>query len=598
MATIDDVLYGKNRRDMYRKSQPYDEDARLSFKSTEEVMCTVQNSSIIICVVVVLAAIIALQFVMVPLILAYFVTFLMAPMMDLMEKRPYDGIPYPKNTVLCKTKYADEFWWANDGESYYEKMPEDYDQEGVWQTPMDKEKLVGRQRMTQAEWDEAKDRAALEGLDEFVSGCTTAAKFPHMIACVFTLLGWCGMTYFVVWLLVTNFEAFTAADRHEACKNSPGWDAYDQTIYGDPAKQEDNPILECDTCSTEEGTPGFWLGAADPRLTDPDGACRCCTTANVLSEYEIPGDDTSAVNIETGDRSIGFMWTKFMNDQMDYLEDDLGIFVYRELECPQTLLDNVTVTASVQSGYVDFVFSGVDSLKEQQGSWETKTDKCKRKLVFPRQPDGQTWAEFSATVGTIGTAISDLILVLMLAVFILLERPEGRTISGDHVMMMQIEDMVKNYISLKTILSAVTGVLVAVSLVVCQVQMAIIFGFLSFLLNFVPMVGSMIAIVLPIPLVLLDDRVVGWQKTMAILLPTCVQGYVGNFLEPAVFGASLNLTAIAVLLGLVVFAFFWGISGAVLSVPLLGAIKIVLHHTDHPIAKYFLKLIREDSSIP
>jgi predicted PurR-regulated permease PerM len=104
--------------------------------------------------------------------------------------------------------------------------------------------------------------------------------------------------------------------------------------------------------------------------------------------------------------------------------------------------------------------------------------------------------------------------------------------------------------------------------------------------------------VLPIPLIILDENVVSWQKTLAILLPTCVQGYVGNFLEPAVFGASLNLTAIAVLLGLVVFAVLWGIPGAVLSVPLLGAIKIVLHHTDHPIAKYFLKLIREDGNLP
>jgi hypothetical protein len=33
-------------------------------------------------------------------------------------------------------------------------------------------------------------------------------------------------------------------------------------------------------------------------------------------------------------------------------------------------------------------------------------------------------------------------------------------------------------------------------------------------------------------------------------------------------------------------------------VPLLGAIKITLHHTDHPMAKYFLVLIREDPTIP
>jgi predicted PurR-regulated permease PerM len=594
MAHIDDVLYGKGRRAMYEKSMPYDEVQRLSFKTTQEVMCTIQNSSIIISVVVVSTAVISLRFVLVPLIMAYFVTFLMAPMMDFMEKRPYDGIP---KMVLCKDKYADDFWWAHDGESYFEKLPADYDVEGVWQFP-DKEARADRQRMTQTQWDEAKDRAALEGLDELVVGCTTAVKFPHMAACAFTLIGWIAIAYGVIALLVDNLEAFTAADRHDACRNTPGWEDYDKSVYGDPGKQEENPILECDECSTEVGAPGFWLGASDPRLTDPLKACRCCTSANVPSDKVDPTDDKSEDIKTTGDRSVQFMWTKFLNDQMDYLETDMGVFVYKELDCPSLLLDDITVNSTISNGYVDFVITGVDALKSQMGTWETKTERCSRQAVFPRNPDGQTWEEFSATIGVFGTFISDLILVLMLAVFILLERPEGRTITGDHIMMMQIEDMVKNYISLKTLLSMVTGILVAISLTICNVKMAMIFGFLSFALNFIPMVGSMIAIVLPIPLVILDENVVGWQKTLAILLPSAVQGYVGNFLEPAVFGASLNLTAIAVLLGLVVFAVLWGIPGAILSVPLLGATKIVLHHTDHPIAKYFLKLIRENGNMP
>lgn len=589
MAHIDDVLYGKNRKGMYQKSLPFDEETSLSFKSTEEVMCTIQNASIIITVVVGLACIIALEFVLVPLILAYFVTFLMAPMMDFMEKRPYDGIP---KTVLCKNKYADDWWWAHDGDSYFEKKPEDYDIEGVWNFPS-KEDRVGRQRMTQAEWDEAKDRAALEGTTKFVVDCTTAIKFPHMIACAFTLIGWCVIVWGVCMLLLTNFERFSASDRNEACKNSPGWDSYDKEVFSDPSAQlaDLDPILECESeCKLETDDVIATMSATHQ--------CRCCTSANVISDPD-PSDPTNKTDIKTtGDRSIQFMWTRFLNQQMDMLETDMGVFVYRELECPKKDISSINVTSTVQDGYVEFVFSNVQVLREQQGSYETRTDACTRAPVFPRDPNGQTWGQFSATLGGFGKILSDLVLVLMLAVFILLERPEGRTISGDHMAMMQIEGMVKNYITLKTVLSFVTGVLVAISLEGCGVQMGIIFGFLSFLLNFVPMVGSMIAICLPIPIVILDDKVEGSAKTLAILIPSAIQGYVGNFLEPAVFGASLNLTAIAVLLGLVVFGVLWGLPGAVLSVPLLGAAKIVLHHTDHPIAKYFLMMIREDSSIP
>merc|ERR1711988_766360 len=70
--------------------------------------------------------------------------------------------------------------------------------------------------------------------------------------------------------------------------------------------------------------------------------------------------------------------------------------------------------------------------------------------------------------------------------------------------------------------------------------------------------------------------------------------YVGNALEPAMFGASLNLTEISVLLSLVFCSYLWGLYGAVLSVPLLGVWKIVAHNVDHPIAKGMLKLIRQD----
>ena len=573
----------------------YDEESKLSFKSTPEVMCTIQNSSIIICAVTGFAAIFALEFVLVPLILAYFVTFLMAPMMDLMEKRPYDGIP---KTVLCKNKYADDFWWAHDGDSYFEKLSQDYNVEGEWVFPS-KEERVGRQRMTQAEWDEAKDRGALDGSSKFIVDCTTSFKFPHMAACAFTLIGWVAMVYGAVWLLSSNFEAFTAADRHEACKNSPGWENFDKNLFADPkngVSDEKKLILECDAECTLESD----LVIADMALNGFGSSenCRCCTTANAVSDKVNPNDDTGEEIKTTGDRSIQFMWTRFLNEQMDYLEVEMGIFIFRELICPKKDVSNVNVTSTFQDGYVDFVFSGVESMREQQGSWDTKTAECARQDVFPRNPDGQTWEQFGGSLSFVGVLLSDLVLVLMLAVFILLERPEGSTISGDHIMMMQIESMVKNYISLKTLLSFMTGVLCAIALEGCGVKMGIIFGFLSFLLNFVPMIGSVIAICLPLPIIVLDENVQGMSKTLAILIPTAIQGYVGNFLEPAVFGKSLNLTAIAVLLGLVVFGALWGLAGAVLSVPLLGAFKIVMHHTDHPIAKYSLLMIREDNNMP
>ena len=116
-------------------------------------------------------------------------------------------------------------------------------------------------------------------------------------------------------------------------------------------------------------------------------------------------------------------------------------------------------------------------------------------------------------------------------------------------------------------------------------------------LNFIPNVGSMIAMFLPMPVVIVDPGLEMWQKVGAFVGPGIVQGYVGNALEPMVFGKSLNMTPLAILAALVIWGSVWGLMGAILSVPLLGIQKICLTHANHPMAKYFLSLIREDPTV-
>ena len=112
---------------------------------------------------------------------------------------------------------------------------------------------------------------------------------------------------------------------------------------------------------------------------------------------------------------------------------------------------------------------------------------------------------------------------------------------------------------LKTALSVLTGGLVAAALLICQVRLAVIFGLLSFMLNYIPNVGSMIAMVLPLPIIWLDDSLSSGQQLMGTMLPVLIQGYIGNFLEPAVFGSSLNVTALSVLAALVFWGSIWGL---------------------------------------
>jgi AI-2 transport protein TqsA len=148
------------------------------------------------------------------------------------------------------------------------------------------------------------------------------------------------------------------------------------------------------------------------------------------------------------------------------------------------------------------------------------------------------------------------------------------------------ERQIKHYIVLKVLLSAVTGVLTAVILYVLGVDLAIVFGLLAFMLNFIPSLGSIIATLLPLPIVLLDPNATPLFIVAAILGPGSVQFLIGNIIEPKLMGRGLDLHAITVLMALIFWGILWGPIGMILSVPITAVIKIILerHPTTEPYA--------------
>ena len=79
----------------------------------------------------------------------------------------------------------------------------------------------------------------------------------------------------------------------------------------------------------------------------------------------------------------------------------------------------------------------------------------------------------------------------------------------------------------------------------------------------------------------LDPSLTPISKILAIVGPIFIHGVVGNVVEPQVFGASLELHPVMVLLALAFWYLLWGSAGAILSVPMTASLRIVLsHHAD------------------
>jgi AI-2 transport protein TqsA len=122
----------------------------------------------------------------------------------------------------------------------------------------------------------------------------------------------------------------------------------------------------------------------------------------------------------------------------------------------------------------------------------------------------------------------------------------------------QIDQRIKRYLLTKVVVSGLTGLLVGVTLWVLDVQLAMVFGLLAFLLNFIPNIGSVIATLLPLPVVVLSPDLSMVAKILAIAIPGAVQFSVGNLIEPKIMGESLDLHPVVVLLGLIFFGWLWG----------------------------------------
>jgi AI-2 transport protein TqsA len=148
------------------------------------------------------------------------------------------------------------------------------------------------------------------------------------------------------------------------------------------------------------------------------------------------------------------------------------------------------------------------------------------------------------------------------------------------------ETDVKRYIVVKAVLSAATGVLVGLALQLLGVKLAVLFGLLAFLLNFIPSVGSVLATLLPLPVVVVDPEVGTVAGVLAIALPALVQVVIGNILEPRLMGRRFGLHPIAVLMGLILWGMLWGIVGMFLATPILAVSRIFLqrHLRTRPVA--------------
>jgi AI-2 transport protein TqsA len=145
----------------------------------------------------------------------------------------------------------------------------------------------------------------------------------------------------------------------------------------------------------------------------------------------------------------------------------------------------------------------------------------------------------------------------------------------------------RTYLVVTTVFGFIVGVLDAGALAIIGVPLPVLWGFLSFITNFIPNIGFIIGLVPPALLALLDG---GVEKMLVVIAVYCVLNLViQSLIQPRFVGDSVGLAMTTTFLALIFWAWLLGPLGALLAIPLTLLIKALLVDVD-PTARWAVAL--------
>lgn len=154
----------------------------------------------------------------------------------------------------------------------------------------------------------------------------------------------------------------------------------------------------------------------------------------------------------------------------------------------------------------------------------------------------------------------------------------------------RIKNSVSSYIKVKTLVSLITGLVIGLICWFFGIDYSLLWGFLAFALNYIPYIGSLIAIIPPLILGIIEFDSI----PQVLFLFVCLEGtqlIMGNVVEPKWMGDSFSMNTVSVLFGFVFWAFLWGTAGMLLAVPLTFLFKVIIEHVSD--AKVLVRLMEK-----
>ena len=141
------------------------------------------------------------------------------------------------------------------------------------------------------------------------------------------------------------------------------------------------------------------------------------------------------------------------------------------------------------------------------------------------------------------------------------------------------QESISAYMGIKTVVSLATGLITGLICWAFGLRFALLWGFLAFLMNYIPSIGSLIATALPVFMGIVQFDSFGLIFALAVALGLS-QFVIGSVIDPMLMGNRLRLNTVSVIFGLLFWGYIWGVPGMLISVPMMVMIRLLLERNE------------------
>jgi predicted PurR-regulated permease PerM len=245
--------------------------------------------------------------------------------------------------------------------------------------------------------------------------------------------------------------------------------------------------------------------------------------------------------------------------------------------------------AFTRGGALEQVQTTIEEINEavEEGDGETSSQRERRRDEEPLRvaiEDELPFLGNARWLGTVFGAVGTFGLTLLLAVFMLINREDLRdrlvSLSGRPSLVVATKAFaeagarISRYLLMQFVINASMGLAVAVGLYFIGVPYAALWGLAAALLRYIPYIGPWVAALLPITVSLVTAP--GWEQVAIVVAMFVVLELLSNnVMEPLLYGHSVGLSSLAVIVAAIFWTWLWGAVGLVIATPITACLVVL-----------------------